>query len=113
MHLEWKKWTNQIMRSFLPAGPSLVKQGLKPSSVLRHQTKFFAGKYFPLKHSTFSCYATHIDLANGARILSIRVCMQKLCYLEVDFPFFTPVVWDNATSASIIHGKLARHMFVI
>jgi len=54
MHLEWKKWRNKLMGPFLPATPSLAKQGLKPyGSNLRHQTTFFGGKDFPLNVSPF------------------------------------------------------------
>lgn len=106
MHLEWKKLRNKLLGSFLLAGPSLAKQGLKPSgSVLRHETIFFWGKTLPLMRSTFSCYSTHIKLSTVARIVSIGVCMQNLCHSKVDLPIFTPIVREDAAPAPIIHGK--------
>ena len=66
MHLEWKKWRNQLTGSFLLARPSLVKQGLKPSrSILMNQRTLFGGKtlsistkyllFYQTKTATLSC----------------------------------------------------------
>jgi len=74
---------------------------------------FFGGKTLSLKRSTFSCYSTHREFSNGARIASIGVRMQKLCHSKVDFPIFTPIVREDVASAHIIHGKGASHMFVM
>ena len=55
MHLEWKKWRNNVTGPFLAEGSSLAKQGLKPSgSILRHKVMFVGGKTFLLKCITFS-----------------------------------------------------------
>jgi len=72
--------------------------------------EFFRGKSFPLKSIIFSCYSSHREISNSRRITSIRVRMQKLCHLEVDLSIFTPIVWQDATSTPIIHGKGASHM---
>jgi len=47
------------MGPFLPAGPSLVKQGLKTSgSVLRHQTTFLGGQKFSTLVHLFMLFYT-------------------------------------------------------
>ena len=114
MHLEWKKWRNHLTRPFLPMEPSLEKQDMKPfGSVLRHQTTFFGGKISFLNHIIISFYSTHRNISNDIIIASIRVHMQKLCCSEVDLPIFRPIVWEDVALAPIIHGKWARHMFVM
>jgi len=54
MHLEWKKWRNQLTGLFLLAGPSLAKRGLKPfRRLLRHQMMFLGVKLCYLSVSHF------------------------------------------------------------
>ena len=73
----------------------------------------FWAKTLSLTQNTSSCYFTHKNISNGTRIVSIGVCMQKLCHLEVDLLVFTPIVQEDVASASIIHGKGASHEFLM
>ena len=114
MNLECKKGRNKLTGPFLLAGPSLAKQGLKPSrSMLWHQTMFLEGKTLLVYFYTFSCYSTHRYLSNDVRSMSIRVRMKKLCHSEVDLPVLTPIIKEDAASTPIIHGKQVSHMFLM
>jgi len=107
-------WRNQLREGLLLAGRGLETPNLKPfGSVLRHHTKFFGGKISTLKHSTFSCYYTHINISNDTRISSIRVCMKKLYHLEVDLPLFTAIVREDVALVPVIHGKGASHVILM
>lgn len=115
MHSWWEKWSNQLTRQFFTCGTQFGKIGSKTLWECFEVSNdvFWGGKIFPLSRRIFTCYSTHRDLSNGGRSESIRVCMQKLCHLEVDLPVFTPIIQEDVASAPIIHGKGDSHMIVM
>lgn len=88
MLLEWKRGRNQLIVPFLPARPTLEKQGLKPSrSILRHKIIFLGLKNFHFSIVAFLSYSTHTYIFIDAEITSttwVSMVRPSLLGLESD-----------------------------
>jgi hypothetical protein len=77
-----------------------------PRASLRHQEKIFEEFFFrPLD------IVVHIEkFSNCVKIVSIGVCMCKLCLPQVDLPYLPPWYPVDATSLHISHTYGAIHV---